>query len=151
MMKLKIAFTREYKPDLVSKLIQKYLKTDYSHTFFVLNDTSFHSTGKGVHEVPLSDYLQTHVLVMEFEVESNQTESEFLSFMAGSMGKDYGESQYIGFLFPFLQKYLDNNNSKTICSEIVATYLADYCGYKLPKDADFMSPRDVYELLEAKK
>ena len=150
-MKLKIAFTREYKPDLVSKGIMLFLGTDYSHTFFVLNDVSFHSTGKGVHTVPLSDYLHDHVLVKEFEVESSQTEAEFLAFMAGSMGKDYGESQYIGFLFPSLQKLVMNGPAKTICSEIVARYLADYCGYKLPKDADFMSPKDDYELLEAGK
>ena len=146
-MKIKIGFTREIKPDLVSKGIMFYLGTDYSHVFFILGEWSYHSTGEGVHKVLLSEYLKTHILVKEFEIDTAHDENAFLAYMSGAEGKDYGQMQYLGFIFPSLQRFVKNGPAKTICSELTSVYLRDYCGKKLLKDPDFMSPKDVFCLL----
>lgn len=144
----KVAFTREIKPDFISNCIMKFLATNYSHVFFIHDGQIFHATGEGVNQVTLSDYLKTHQIVAEFEVSLAMTPSEFVMFMEGSKGKEYSSSQYLGFIFPFLKRFTRNGNEKMICSELVAAVLEKNGGYKLPKEADFMSPKDVYDLLK---
>lgn len=146
-MKVKVGFTSENKPDFVSKTIMWFLKTNYSHVFFILGDHIFHATGKGVHPVALSEYMKTHNLVHSFEVELNMSLESFLAFMDGASSKEYSSSQYLGFLSKSLQKFVKNGNEKMICSELVAVVLEKYGAYCLPKEADFMSPRDVFNLL----
>ena len=149
-MKIQVAFTCEKKPDIISKIIMWVLKSTYSHVFLVHNESIYHSVGDGVCKIKLSDYLKTHNLIKYFDVELDCSEEVFEAFMAGEDGKDYSESQYIGFMFPFMQSYFDNDNEKRICSEFVAIVLEKYGKYVLPKDADFMHPKDVYLMLDRK-
>lgn len=147
-MKLKVGFTKEIKPDFVSKCIMRVLGTNYSHVFFILNDFIYHSTGEGVNRVPLAAYLEDHEVVKTFDVElPTLSEEAFAAYMEGAGGKEYSNSQYIGFVLPFLQRFVSNGSEKMICSELVSVVLAKYGHYKLPKQADFMSPKDVEILL----
>ncbi len=150
-MKIKVAFTKEINPDFVSNCIMKFLGTNYSHVFFILNDEIFHSVGEGVCRVPLNEYLKDHVITAEFKVELDMTEKEFLAYMDGAEGKEYSESQYLGFVLPFMKKFVRNGKEKTICSELVSEVLEKFGEYVLPKEADFMSPKDVYEILRGQK
>lgn len=146
-MKVKIAFTREAEPDLVSKGIMKYMGTNYSHVFFILNDIIYHAVGEGVTAVPLQDYLKDHVIVAEKEVNLYMTEGEFVTYMRGARGKEYSNSQYLGFIFKSLKKFFRNKDEKMICSELVATVLNDYgIDEQIPyfHDPDFVSPKDIY-------
>lgn len=146
-MKIKVGFTAELEPDLVSKGIMWWLGTNYSHVFFILNEHIYHCDGEGVNRIKLEDYKVTHKLVSEFEVELFMTEKEFEAYMTGANGKEYSESQYLGFLHARFQKWVGNGDKKMICSELVAEVLAKYGKFFLPKPADFMSPKDVHELL----
>lgn len=144
---INVVFTREKKPDFVSYLIMKFLRTEYSHVFFELDSQIFHATGKGVHQAPFSEYMNTHVVTEKFTVSLSCSEKEFLMFMEGAKGKEYSQSQYLGFFGKFMQRFVKNGDEKMICSELVAIVLQRWGGFKLPKDADFMSPKDVYQLL----
>lgn len=146
--KVEIAFTRELKPDFVSKEIMKFLKTDYSHVFFIHNGIIFHAVGKGVSIVSLDEYLKTHLIVARKEVTLDVSEDRFLGYMDGAKDKEYSSSQYLGIVSRFLKRFGRNGGEKMICSELVASVLALYAGHKLPKEADFITPKDVYDMLK---
>lgn len=146
-MKIKIAFTRETEPDLVSKGIMKFMGTNYSHVFFVLDDIIYHAVGEGVTSVPLAEYLKDHIIVAEKDVDIFMTEGEFLTYMKGANGKEYSNSQYLGFIFKPLKRFFRNKDKKMICSELVATVLNYYgTDESVPyfPDPDFISPKDIY-------
>ena len=149
-MKISVGFTAELKPDFISRSIMKFLKTDYSHVFLIHDGIIYHSDGRGVNKIHLEYYKKTHKLVYEFPLEISLTEKEFEAYMKGAQGKEYSESQYLGFLFDFMKKWVRNGEEKMICSELVAQVLQDFGGFTLPKEADFMSPKDVYNLLKGK-
>lgn len=146
---VEIAFTREIEPDFVSKEIMKFLKTDYSHVFFIYKGTIFHAVGKGVSLVPLDEYLKTHLIVARKEVTLDVSEDRFLGYMDGAKDKEYSSSQYLGIVSRALKKLGRNGGEKMICSELVAVVLALYAGYKLTKEADFITPKDVFEMVGA--
>ena len=150
-MKIKVCFTSEKKPDFTSRMIMKIMRTSYSHVFFVHKGNIYHSVGEGVCVEPYEKYLESHDLVEEFDVDLVCTEEVFEAFMDGEKEKEYSMSQYLGFVIPFMQKYVDNNNAKRICSELVAVALQNYgkTKYTFTKDLDFTNPKDVYEILKA--
>lgn len=144
---ISVGFTRRNKLDIVSRLIMWFLNTKYSHCFFILDGVIYHADGKGVRHLNLDKYLETHIMLHEIPVDLDITEKEFLMFMEGANKKDYSESQYLGFLFTWLQPIVANGEKRQICSELVSLVLDKYGAYELPKAADFMSPRDVFELI----
>ncbi len=148
---ISVGFTRQNKSDIVSRLIMWFLETKYSHCFFIMDGVIYHADGKGVRNLHLADYLKTHILVHNIPVELNITDKEFLMFMEGANRKDYSESQYLGFLFKWLQPIVANGEKRQICSELVSLVLKKYGKYELQKPADFMSPLDVFELITKKK
>jgi hypothetical protein len=147
--KVTVAFTREINPDFVSKRIMDFLKTDYSHVFFIHNGTIFHAVGEGVTEVPLAEYLKTHVIVAQKEVSLNVSDDRFLGYMDGAKDKEYSSSQYLGIISGALKRFGRNGGEKMICSELVAVVLSLYAGVKLPKESDFITPKDVFQLIGA--
>jgi len=150
MLTLQVAFTREIKPDWLSRKIMEKLRTNFSHVFFIYKESVFHATGKGVHSVPLAEYLKTHYIVDQYDVDfPNVSEDFFLGYTAGAAGKEYSSSQYLGFLFPKLQKFVTNGSEKEICSELVTKFIRDYKPCKLPKEPDFMSPLDAQILCKS--
>lgn len=149
-MKYKICFTREIKPDFISRMIMKFLRSNYSHVMLGYEDIIYHATGKGVHSQTRKEFLaQGKEVVYSFLIDLPLSPSELKSYMRGAEGKEYSNSQYLGFLFPALQRYVANGKSKQICSELVCDVLAEFGNYEFPKMHDFMSPRDVYEFLSA--
>lgn len=149
MFTVKVAWTREKDPDWVSKEIMDFLDTDYSHVFFINDGFIYHATGEGVNKTPLDKYLETHIIVHERMLPLPlMTEDSFKAYMAGADSKEYGHLQYIGFIAPWLQRFVKNGNTKQICSELIAEVGRDYGNLKLPKEQDFMSPKDVLDLLK---
>lgn len=151
MFTVKVAFTREKDPDFVSKRIMDFLDTDYSHCFFINDGFIYHATGEGVNRCHLDVYLEDHVIVHEVMLPLPlMTEDSFKAYMRGADAKEYGHLQYAGFIAPWAQKLVRNGNAKQICSELIAEIARDYGNLKLPKEQDFMSPKDVLILLSDK-
>lgn len=143
---IEVAVAREKNPDFVSRMIMRWMGRPYSHIFIIHQNKLIHSTGKGVHNTWLDEFMVDHDIMIKRRVPigSGKTVAYFKGFVAGCSGKEYSESQYIGFLFPFLRRFFRNGREKTICSEFVANVLNNCCGYDI-RNIDFVSPKDVME------
>ena len=158
MTKIQIFIARETPADWVSRKIMKVIGADYSHIGIIVGTTVFHMVGKGFCEMHLEDMQKGHKL-WTIDVTLQMKDIHFiLGYLEGRRGVSYSQSQYIGFLFPWLRFLVRNNRSKGVCSEEVARFLL-LCGK--PEDVkdhvgklghlDFVSPKDVWEALKAEK
>lgn len=141
-----IAVARENKPDFVSSMIMFFMRTNYSHVLMCKDRVIYHSVGKGVEAVPYGAFMKDHTLPITRLVKLTCTLDQLGDYLDAHIGKEYSESQYIGFIFPFLKPFFRNRKKKTICSEFVARLLNNCCGYEF-KDCDFLSPKNVIEAL----
>ena len=139
---IEVAVSRERKPDIVSKLIMWFTKANYSHILIIKDSVVYHAVGQGTCSVSLTDFLVKRELVQIQKVRLKVDEEFFMGYVTGADGKDYSESQYIGFLFRPLQRFVRNKKERTICSEYAARILNICCGYDF-EGADFLSPKDV--------
>jgi len=150
---MKIAFT--YRDDnYFSKLVRKITKSEWSHTFIIMDDylsddeVIFESAfGHGVHLNLLSKYIDNpHVGIKVFEVD----EGKALHGMKKLIGKRYGYFQSVGFLIKKLFN-MDKNPSKQgqWCSELVLTILLETSDANLFKHLPMnsASPEDIYQIL----
>lgn len=154
-MKFSILAVGELEPDFVSKRIQHFLKTDYSHSAILVEDFMvYHATGKGFHAIPLHSLLPGHALRHKIDFELPDAQSHYAcGWLQGALGHEYSQSQYLGFLFPFLKRWVANGNSKTVCSEAVGQFMFDCLNVKDARlyECDFLSPKDVTEIAYAAK
>lgn len=154
-MKISILAIGEEKPDFVSRRIQSFLGTNYSHAAILVEDHwLYHATAKGFHQIPLHLVLPGHVIRHRFDYELNQEQSQYaLGWLQGALGHEYSQSQYLGFLFPWLRRFVANGNSKTICSEAVGQFMFDCLNIREARlyACDFLSPKDVVEIAYATK
>lgn len=142
----------EENPDFVSRKIQNFLNTDYSHIAILVDGIKvYHATGKGFHTDWLQNVIPGHIIRHRIKVEPRNN-SYALGWLDGCIGTEYSQSQYLGFFFawwPWLQKLIrkifDNGRKKTICSEAAADFLKECCGYEIVQ-ADFLSPKDVVNI-----
>lgn len=154
-MKFEVLAIGEEKPDFVSRRIQSFLGTDYSHCAILVADRwCYHATEQGFNMVPWIHVAPGHIIRHRFAFELDPARTQFsLGWLHASLGKEYSESQYLGFLFPFLRRFVANDRSKTVCSEAVGQFLFDCVGVKhgsLHK-CDFLSPKDVVEICYASR
>ncbi len=146
-MKFEIIAIGEEKPDFVSSRIQKALGTDYSHVAILVDEeVIYHATGKGFHKEYLCDVLPGHIIRHRFEVRSARSDEFSLGWLEGNIGVPYSNLQYLGFIFPWMRKFVDNGRKRTICSEAVGDAMQECFGY-LIDDTDFKSPKDIVEIL----
>ena len=141
---IEVAVSRERKPDILSRLIMWFTKANYSHILIIKDSIVYHAVGSGTCSVHLTDFLKKRELVHVQKVGLSVTEDFFMGYVTGADGKDYSESQYLGFLFRPIRKFVRNKKERTICSEYAARILNLCCGFNF-KNTDFLSPKDVME------
>lgn len=125
-MKISLAVTREIKPDWLSRQIMKRLGTDYSHCIIIIDEYVWQSTGKGFWPIPLNLFLNDRIIVdsREFELSGNGLVYAN-GWLQGKRGIEYSSSQYLGFIFPWMRKFVANGLEKMICSEVQYLFAVD--------------------------
>ena len=155
-MKFEVIAIGEKKPDTTSWLIQKFIHANYSHLAILVDgDRVFHATEKGFHESKLKDELENSEIRERIPIrfDGNLQRWKAYGWLLGKIGAKYSFLQYIGYLFPFINhlKWIGNKRRETVCSEVVADWLydcaPDFIGDPRLKDADFLSPKQVIEIL----
>ena len=146
----------EIDPDTLSSGIQAWIDENYSHLAILVDGKRiFHATEKGFHESTLEKELEGSVIRHRIKIHFNNDleRAEALGWLRGKIGAKYGWLQYVGYFFPFINhlKWVKNNRSETVCSEVVADWLYD-CAPDFKNDsriaeADFLSPKDVIRFL----
>lgn len=157
MIKFCVWISAEAKPDLVSCTIMKYLGTNYSHIGIGLCDNEGHmhtiydSVGEGFRTMTTKEFTKNgEKIIKGIKYVEVVNRDRALGWLDGNIGKDYSEMQYIGFIFPRFRKFVDNDSAKLICSEVVASFLKAHKvnGFDEIINADFASPKDVWEALQ---
>ena len=138
----------ETSPDFASRCIMKVIGAPYSHACIIYDDLVYHCIGRGVCVQNLKEGLHNSFICGEKEVELKCDESTFLAFIEGARGKDYSESQLIGFLMPkWFRRYFTDGRSEIICSEFVAWVLVTFTDIKFKQDIDFITPKELFEAI----
>ncbi len=154
-MKFSILAVGEIDPDFVSRRIQRFMGTDYSHCVILMDDKwCYHATAEGFNMRPISTLLPDHIIRQRFDFELDAINSMFAAgWLQGALGHEYSQSQYLGFLFPFLQRFVANGNSKTVCSEAAGQFMFDCLKIKDARlfSCDFLTPKDIVEICHATK
>lgn len=151
-MEVKIILTREINPDFVSKAIMRFTGKDSSHILIEyhcpVDDQMkvFQATGEGVNVKPSDEYFKTHHKMMTIHLDLNCTPGEFASYIDGALGKDYSESQYVGFIFPYkwIQKIVGDGEKEMICSELVARVVEKFTDIRFSIPLDFITPHECF-------
>jgi hypothetical protein len=146
-MVVKIQVSAEKIPDLVSWRIMRFLNFEGSHIFLVIeeDDRMFHAVGAGVCDESYSEFCKTHHICFTKSIEVACTKEQFYEWYEKHKGIPYSDSQYVGFFLSLFKRLVRNHREKAICSEFVAWFMADLAGRKDFADADFLSPKDVFE------
>lgn len=155
-MEIQVVVTREKKPDIMSRLIMWWTKQEYSHILIDYyccrekKNVIFHATGEGVNKQPSSEFWQTHLPIDTVSLKLDCTHEEFMGYVDGSCGKDYAESQYFAFIFPYkwLAKIVGDGNKDFVCSELVATTVNKFKGISFNKELDFVTPKEVLDTIK---
>lgn len=146
----------EIKPDTVSKGIMAFTHSDMSHAGVIYQRSPFgpemivDSTGKGVTDHPLSDFLKTHRLVHRIDITQYVSSFHYaLGWLEGNKGKEYSEAQYVGFVAGFMKRFVRDGESEMVCSEFAARFIDKCTALTCFKDADFdfINPKDCLEIL----
>ena len=148
-MLINVCVTAEINPDDKSKIIMKRLGKGYSHILIEYKENIYHCTGEGVHKDSLSEFLKTHKIVGSKIVELNINDCCFEWFVKGNLDKEYSEGQFVGIVFPHLEKFVKDGRQELICSEFVAWVLELMAGYKFNEELDFIDPVECFEFIVA--
>lgn len=146
-MQILVCVSTEKIPDFISWQIMRRLRYAGSHIFIVYQGRMYHSVERGVCHDDFTAFSADHHITHQKEVSLNCTEEEFFAWFEKHQGIQYSNAQYFGFFFGFLKRFVRNYRKKAICSEFVAWVLTDLAGRIEFKDADFLSPKDVFELI----
>lgn len=154
-----IGFSRPKKWHLLSTLIMKVEKTDYSHAYIRIHsekydrDLIYQASGLAVNFMNIEMFNNHNNVIHEFEIEvSDETYLDIMRFAIDNVGIPYGSKELIGFglikLAALFNKKISNpfsNGTKTsVCSELVARILNDFVKLDTgnPDDVD---PAVLYE------
>lgn len=148
-----IVVTAEKKPDLGSRLIMWWTKSKFSHCLIRYDHPwgktmIFQATSEGVNVVEAEEFFKTHIAVDNIlDIKLNCTPEEFVGYVEGSCGKDYSESQYLGFLFnwKWLRDWFADGDKELVCSELVASVIQRWTHIRFDKQLDYLTPAEVLE------
>lgn len=144
-MKVRICVAAEKIPDFISWRIMRFLKFAASHIFIVYKDRMYHAIEEGITDHDFLEFCKDHHIVAKKEVEFFCTEEEFFAWYAKIKGTPYSQSQYVGFFFPFLKRFVRNKRKAAICSEFVAWAMEDLARRSDFGDSDFLNPKEVFD------
>lgn len=140
----------EVTPDFVSRRIQKFEGTNYSHVAVLVDGyLVYHAIGPGVCRTTLSELLKDGPCVIRRRIQIPvHADCCAKTWLDAQLGKKYSLWQYLGFLFPALQflPRVNNGSREVVCSEFGAQFVGSQSkrGYEaLQKytDTDFVGPR----------
>lgn len=155
-MRIEVAVSAEKEPDFVSRQIMKYMGAPYSHIFFIHKGKHIGVDGKGVNVVDMDFFLKDHMIMGSEFIDLEWSEEYFLGWVEGNKGKEYSESQYLGFIFDGVKSLFSDGSKELICSEFVARAL-DYSSPRVLDylrfgwDFDYVSPKELWEAVQRSK
>lgn len=151
-MKIQIFGSKEKKPDTLSKVIMSRLGCDYSHVGIIFDGIIYHAVGEGVCTISQEEFLKERDFSLLLDVTNKVQPSTDILFgwLEGRKGTEYSTSQYLGFAFPELQRFVDNGAEKVVCSELAYEF-AVFAGI-LPTghfpNQDFVDPKMIIEAIK---
>jgi uncharacterized protein YycO len=157
MKKVSIGFSRPVKFKILSWLIRKVQRTEYSHAYIKFHSDSldrdliYQASGLQVNFVGKTLFEEDHVIVKEFDLQiSDEAHKKALQFAVDRAGMPYSIKQLFGILIYNLtgNQVLKDGRSGYVCSELVAQMLSEDLGITITKDLDIVTPKDVYNILE---
>lgn len=160
---VKILFTKPKKFGIISWIIRKVERTEYSHvaTSWKSRDGSlcfiYEAQGTSLHFTSERVFKKRVDVVKEYSLSiCDETKKSLLEYCVNNAGVDYGFKQLIGigyvrFMSSFGKSvknpYSDGRRSQ-VCSELVGGILQDVLGYDIEADLDVASPKDIDRLLQ---
>lgn len=145
----------EVQPDFVSRRIQRFEGTNYSHVAVLVDGrTAYHAVGKGVQRIALDRLLADGPCVIRRRVQIRvDRDCCAKTWLESMVGKKYSLLQYLGFLFPFLRfiSWVDNGRREVVCSEFGADFVMECSTYGAVAalrygDSDFVGPRQALDV-----
>jgi hypothetical protein len=165
MRKICIGFSRSSDDKIFSVILQKYLKTDISHTFVVYNtkphmgdDSIYHSSiGSGIGFVAKHVFEEENLIVRVYEIEvSDEIYSQIRKELFYNCGRKYGFWQNIGIAIVDFAKQVfkmkiqnpfrkDQNCSELVYREVVSIAFPELANEYNP---DTISPKEVEDIMK---
>jgi len=150
-MKIQIFGSKEKDPDTLSKLIMEKLDCGWSHNGIIFGDKIYHAVGKGVCTVSQEEFLEKreYAVLIDITDKVKKSHDALLGFLEGRLGTEYSSSQYLGFIFPELQKHIKNGSEKVVCSELAYEF-AVFAGVLEQghfENQDYVDPKMIIEAL----
>ena len=165
MRKLRIGFSRSNDDKIFSVILQKYLKTNYSHTFVMYDtakhmgdDSIYHSSfGSGVGFFAKHVFEEQNEIVLIYEIEvSDEVYNKIRQELFYNCGMKYGFMQNIGIAIVDFAKQVfgikiqnpfrkDQN-----CSELVHRHVISIAFPEIAKqyNPDTISPKDIEDIMK---
>lgn len=133
-------------------LIRLWEKTPYSHVSIKLNtnhgDLIYQASHSMLNFMSFNNFLTINRVIKSFELEvTNQEYDIIMRWCIHTAGLPYAVKQVINV---GLGKYIfkPDGEQRQVCSEVIGRIL-DKTGTKFKKPFDLLSPRDIYEVLDA--
>jgi len=147
-MKITIALKKQSKEELLGKLVDAaikwWTKSKYFHVEMIINN-KWISSNPGVGSVYIRDLAPLKENYDYFEIEvDGRKEKKVMRFLESQVSKKY---DYWGLIFSTIFTLNIEDRNKWFCSELVSEALKNF-GIKLPKNANEMTPEDIYQLIK---
>lgn len=157
--------SREKQPDWKSRKIMKAISWDCSHSLLYVEEGDYraiyHATGKhkyrdgrmakGFHKIEgdnLAEFLETHTLHYKVELPVVNAAAG-IAFCDANIGKDYSETQLVGFYLPVLKVFLGDGEAELICSEYPIRFAMHplILNFHFAEDPDWIDPKVCTEVM----
>jgi hypothetical protein len=160
MRRIKIGFSTRKKA-LLSKIIRKIEGTPFSHTYIELFPKSidipmiYQASSTMIHFQASSNFDAVNTRIYEKELEiTDDVYQEILRYCMLNAAKPYSVlqlfailTQKVGQVFGItIKNWADNGEAAQICSELTYNILK-ILGYKIDKNVDLITPKDVYNIV----
>ena len=165
MRKLKVGFSRSIDNKVFSVVLQKYLGTDYSHTF-VMYDTARHmgddsvyhsSIGTGIGFFAKHVFEEENLIVRVYEIEvDDEVYNKIRQELFYNCGRKYGLMQNLGIAIVDFAKQVFNIKIQNPfrkdqnCSELIHRDVIQIAFPEIAKeyDPDTISPKQVEDIMK---
>ena len=158
MKKITIGFSRPKKWNLLSYLIMKVQKTEYSHVYIKFYSSSldreiiYQASGLQVNFVGSEIFNKNHVTVKTYDLHvDDETYKNALVFAVDKAGISYSMKQLfhiLGYMLTGKTSFFNKNLDGYVCSELAAEMLKDELNLPISENLNLIIPRDIDQLLE---
>lgn len=151
-----IGFSKPAKTKPLSWLIQKILRTEYSHVYVRFTTNSgkniiYQASGLQVNFVGEALFKEHCLIVKECEIDvSDEIFQKMMDFAIDKAGYPYSIGQLFNIVIYKLTgkaKTITSGRSAYICSELVGEILKLILGVKVDKNLDVITPSDIDKIL----